>query len=53
MFETTPVIKLGDHFKKVPYFLSLGWALYLCLWFFFVDPTVPEKVQEDSQDFGT
>jgi UTP--glucose-1-phosphate uridylyltransferase len=25
MFETTPVIKLGDHFKKVPHYsLSLG-----------------------------
>jgi UTP--glucose-1-phosphate uridylyltransferase len=25
MFETTPVIKLGDHFKKVPYsFLSFS-----------------------------
>ena len=46
MFETTPVIKLGDHFKKVPY-PSFGWALCLCLWFF-VDPTVPEEVQEDS-----
>ena len=22
MFETTPVIKLGDHFKKVAYFVS-------------------------------
>ena len=56
MFETTPVIKLGDHFKKVTYsfffFLSLEWTLYLCL-YFFVDPSVPEEVQEDSQDFGT
>ena len=50
MFETTPVIKLGDHFKKVPYFFSLGMG---DIFIYFVDPTVPEEVQEDSQDFGT
>jgi UTP--glucose-1-phosphate uridylyltransferase len=28
MFETTPVIKLGDHFKKVPYpFFWMGFML--------------------------
>ena len=56
MFETTPVIKLGDHFKKVPYSFSLYFSLGMgdiFMFFFSVDPTVPEEVQEDSQDFGT
>ena len=52
MFETTPVIKLGDHFKKVSYsFLFFFWDGRMFM--FFVDPTVPEEVQEDSQDFRT
>jgi UTP--glucose-1-phosphate uridylyltransferase len=52
MFDTIPVIKLGDHFKKV-----LSWRIERipqCLTFFFVfpraDPTVPEAIQEDSKD---
>ena len=49
MFETTPVIKLGDHFKKVAYsfpfspFLGMGLVPMFML-FFFVDPSVPEEV---------
>ena len=52
MFETTPVIKLGDHFKKVSYSFLFFFGMGVCLCFF-VDPTVPEEVQEDSQDFRT
>jgi UTP--glucose-1-phosphate uridylyltransferase len=52
MFETTPVIKLGDHFKKVPY-LFFSFCDVILMFIFFVDPSVPEEVQEDSQDFGT
>jgi len=34
MFETTPVIKLGDHFKKVPYYYYFGGRFCLCLCLF-------------------
>ena len=60
MFENTPVIKLGDHFKKVSLscpalmksVLSCATLQYLTFFFFHfcVDPTVPETVQEDPQD---
>ena len=54
MFENTPVIKLGDHFKKVSYlaptkaFLLLGQSLTSFL--ICADPTVPKAVQEDPED---
>ena len=47
MFETTPVIKLGDHFKKVSadmYLFVKHMADPLVL---YVDPTIPEAFQED------
>ena len=47
MFDTTPVIKLGDHFKKVRVLFFL-WMDVILMFVFFVDPTVPEEVQEDS-----
>jgi UTP--glucose-1-phosphate uridylyltransferase len=59
MFENTPVIKLGDHFKKVSLsslapmksLLSFTTRQYLTFFFHFcADPTVPEAVQEDPQD---
>jgi UDP-N-acetylglucosamine pyrophosphorylase len=61
MFENTPVIKLGDHFKKVSLsclasmknLLSFTTRQSLTFFFFFhfcADPTVPEAVQEDSKD---
>jgi UDP-N-acetylglucosamine pyrophosphorylase len=59
MFENTPVIKLGDHFKKVSSsslapmksLLSFTTRQYLTFFFHFcADPTVPEAVQEDPQD---
>jgi UTP--glucose-1-phosphate uridylyltransferase len=52
MFDTIPVIKLGDHFKKV---CCLGpderipSVTHLTL-LFCPDPTVPEAIQEDSKD---
>ena len=54
MFENTPVIKLGDHFKKVSHLAAMkGFLHYLAMPYYFLscaDPTVPEAVQEDSQD---
>jgi UTP--glucose-1-phosphate uridylyltransferase len=58
MFENTPVIKLGDHFKKVIYLARRKLASFTTpampdLFFFFfpyADPTIPEAVQEDSKD---
>jgi UTP--glucose-1-phosphate uridylyltransferase len=51
MFENTPVIKLGDHFKKVgylaPYYSAISDSF---LPLPRTDPTVPEAVQEDSED---
>jgi len=52
MFENTPVIKLGDHFKKVSClaviesFPLIRKSLTLSC----VDPTVPEALQEDPED---
>ncbi len=54
MFENTPVIKLGDHFKKVSYpshpDKSFPPPLEQSLTFFSLDPTVPEAVQKDPED---
>lgn len=63
MFETTPVIKLGDHFKKVSFFRSnlythlsgelIGAPLGAVNFLFCcasIDPTIPKEVQEDPQD---
>ena len=50
LFGTSPVIKLGDHFKKVregdltSTKCEADQGLY-------VDPTIPEALQEDSQDY--
>jgi UTP--glucose-1-phosphate uridylyltransferase len=68
MFENTPVIKLGDHFKKVSLTClalmksllsfttrqSLTFLFFSFLFFsflFYADPTVPETVQEDTEDY--
>jgi UTP--glucose-1-phosphate uridylyltransferase len=52
MFENTPVIKLGDHFKKVSNVATMKAFIYYSAVpnFFFscADPAVPEAVQEDS-----
>jgi UTP--glucose-1-phosphate uridylyltransferase len=56
MFENTPVIKLGDHFKKVSLNLpsreeELAFLYYLAipdLFLSYADSTIPEAVQEDS-----
>jgi UTP--glucose-1-phosphate uridylyltransferase len=48
MFENTPVIKLGDHFKKVSYFSRPEKSFPLPLEQ--LDPTVPEAVQKDPED---
>ena len=56
MFENTPVIKLGDHFKKVSptktrFPLPLGqMSDFLFLLLSHADPTIPEAFQEDSKD---
>ena len=62
MFENTPVIKLGDHFKKVSFelpspeeklaFFFLYYSTIPDFFFhFYADPTVPEAVQEDPEDY--
>jgi UTP--glucose-1-phosphate uridylyltransferase len=51
MFENTPVIKLGDHFKKVSNVAAMKtFVCYSAMLNFFscTDPAVPEAVQEDS-----
>ena len=53
MFENTPVIKLGDHFKKVSYVTTMKCSLHCSTMadcFSCTDPTVPEAIQEDSED---
>ena len=54
MFENTPVIKLGDHFKKVrcpPRARDYRSAVISeTTTFFFADPAVPDAVQEDPPD---
>jgi UTP--glucose-1-phosphate uridylyltransferase len=53
MFENTPVIKLGDFFKKVCYLGSMKNIFFTalrCLTCFFLDPRIPEAIQKDSKD---
>jgi hypothetical protein len=56
MFENTPVIKLGDHFKKVSFELPtpmkslLSFAIPDFFFHFCADPTIPEAIQEDPED---
>ena len=51
MFDNIPVIKLGDHFKKVCYASPFGaWRRCLILFSLWADPTIPEAVQEDPED---
>lgn len=47
MFATTPVIKLGDHFKKV---FSFKFECRASNRSFYADSTISETIQEDSQD---
>jgi UTP--glucose-1-phosphate uridylyltransferase len=51
MFDNIPVIKLGDHFKKVCYASPfVAWRRCLILFSLWADPTIPEAVQEDPKD---
>jgi UTP--glucose-1-phosphate uridylyltransferase len=50
MFENTPVIKLGDHFKKVSLSCLVTRQSLTFFFHFCADPTVPEAVQEDPED---
>ena len=53
MFGTTPVIKLGDHFKKVRgvFGCSPCGSVGLTLWWFrFADCSIPKAIQEDPQN---
>jgi UDP-N-acetylglucosamine pyrophosphorylase len=48
MFETTPVIKLGDHFKKVDCSTQENFHTFTPG----ADPTVPKAFQEDPPHSG-
>lgn len=48
MFETTPVIKLGDHFKKASC-LDVS-TIVPSLQSICIDPTIPETIQENPAD---
>lgn len=52
MFDSTPVIKLGDHFKKVGYSHVTVRNLWLTVGAM-VDCQLPETIQDDPKDFGT
>lgn len=47
LFGTTPVIKLGDHFKKVCTRIDDEGFTFLTLP---LDSTIPEAIQEDSEN---
>jgi len=52
MFDTTPVIKLGDHFKKVGGSRTTFHDFWLNI-DLMVDRQLPEEIQDYSKDCGT